>query len=77
MSKNRMNIKDQLNNANDTIQNSEFVGDAVNSIVDNQEMIVITAFRMLTTFVVGLITVITAVFAIPFNMFTTSNKKDF
>ena len=73
----RMNIKDQLNNANDTIQNSEFIGDAVNSIVDNQEMIVITAFRMLTTFVVGLITVITAVVAIPFNMFTTSNKKDF
>ena len=50
-----MNIKDQLNSANDTIQNSEFVGDAVNSIVDNQEMIVITAFRMLTTFVVGIL----------------------
>tara|TARA_R100000458_G_C8137982_1_gene150334 strand:- start:53 stop:277 length:225 start_codon:yes stop_codon:yes gene_type:complete len=72
----RTNIQDQLKQANETINNSEFVGDAVNAIVDNQETIVITAFRMLTTLFVGILTVLTAVVSIPFNMFN-SDKKGF
>ena len=68
-------IQDELNQANQTIKNSEFIGDAVNCVVDNQEQIVITVFRMFTTFVVGLITVITAVVNIPFKIFT--NKEQF
>ena len=72
----RTNIQDQLKQANETNNNSEFVGDAVNAIVDNQEAIVITAFRMLTTLFVGILTVLTAVVSIPFNMFD-SDKKGF
>ena len=72
----RTNIQDQLKQANETNNNSEFVGDAVNAIVDNQEAIVITAFRMLTTLFVGILTVLTAVVSIPFNMFN-SDKKGF
>ena len=71
----RVDIQDELNQANQTIKNSEFIGDAVNCVVDNQEQIVITIFRMFTTFVVGLITVITAVINIPFKIFT--NKEQF
>ena len=71
----RVDIQDELNQANQTIKNSEFIGDAVNCVVDNQEQIVITVFRMFTTFVVGLITVITAVINIPFKIFT--NKEQF
>ena len=71
----RVDIQDELNQANQTIKNSEFIGDAVNCVVDNQEQIVITVFRMFTTFVVGLITVITAVVNIPFKIFT--NKEQF
>ena len=71
----RVDIQDELNQANQTIKNSEFIGDAVNAVVDNQEAIVITVFRMFTTFVVGLITVITAVINIPFKIFT--NKEQF
>ena len=71
----RVDIQDELNQANQTIKNSEFIGDAVNCVVDNQEQIVITVFRMFTTFVVGLITVITAVVNIPFKIFT--NKETF
>ena len=71
----RVDIQDELNQANQTIKNSEFIGDAVNCVVDNQEQIVITVFRMFTTFVVGLITVITAVVNIPFKIF--SNKEQF
>ena len=71
----RVDIQDELNQANQTIKNSEFIGDAVNCVVDNQEQIVITIFRMFTTFVVGLITVITAVVNIPFKIFT--NKEQF
>ena len=71
----RVDIQDELNQANQTIKNSEFIGDAVNCVVDNQEQIVITIFRMFTTFIVGLITVITAVFNIPFKIFT--NKEQF
>ena len=74
-SKSRIDIQEELNSANNTIKNSEFIGDAVNAVVDNQEAIVITIFRMLTTFVVGLITVITAVINIPFKIFT--NKEQF
>ena len=70
----RTNIQDQLKQANETINNSEFVGDAVNAIVDNQETIVITAFRMLTTLFVGILTVLTAVVSIPFNMFNSDKK---
>ena len=54
--KSRIDIQEELNSANNTIKNSEFIGEAVNCVVDNQEAIVITVFRMLTTFVVGLIT---------------------
>ena len=72
---NRVDIQQELNSANETIKNSEFIGDAVNCVVDNQEQIVITIFRMFTTFVVGLITVITAVVNIPFKIFT--NKETF
>ena len=71
----RVDIQQELNSANETIKNSEFIGDAVNCVVDNQEQIVITIFRMFTTFVVGLITVITAVVNIPFKIF--SNKETF
>ena len=71
----RVDIQQELNSANETIKNSEFIGDAVNCVVDNQEAIVITVFRMITTFVVGLITVITAVVNIPFKIFT--NKEQF
>ena len=71
----RVDIQDELNQANQTIKNSEFIGDAVNCVVDNQEQIVITIFRMFTTFVVGLITVITAVINIPFKIF--NNKETF
>ena len=71
----RVDIQDELNQANQTIKNSEFIGEAVSCVVDNQEAIVITAFRMITTFVVGLITVITAVVNIPFKIFT--NKEQF
>ena len=71
----RVDIQDELNQANQTIKNSEFIGDAVNCVVDNQEQIVITVFRMFTTFVVGLITVITAVINIPFKIF--NNKETF
>jgi len=71
----RVDIQDELNQANQTIKNSEFIGEAVSCVVDNQEAIVITAFRMITTFVVGLITVITAVVNIPFKIFT--NKETF
>ena len=70
----RVDIQDELNQANQTIKNSEFIGDAVNCVVDNQEAIVITVFRMLTTFVVGLITVITAVINIPFKLFSEKEK---
>ncbi len=72
---NRVDIQQELNSANETIKNSEFIGEAVSCVVDNQEAIVITAFRMITTFVVGLITVITAVVNIPFKIFT--NKEQF
>lgn len=72
---NRVDIQQELNSANETIKNSEFIGEAVSCVVDNQEAIVITAFRMITTFVVGLITVITAVINIPFKIFT--NKEQF
>ncbi len=72
---NRVDIQQELNSANETIKNSEFIGDAVSAVVDNQEAIVITVFRMLTTFVVGLITVITAVLNIPFKIFT--KKEEF
>ena len=71
----RVDIQQELNSANETIKNSEFIGDAVNCVVDNQEQIVITIFRMFTTFVVGLITVITAVVNIPFKIF--NNKETF
>ena len=71
---NRIDIQEELNSANSTIKNSEFIGDAINSVVDNQEAIVITAFRMITTFVVGLITVITAVINIPFKLFKSEEK---
>ncbi len=71
----RVDIQQELNSANETIKNSEFIGEAVSCVVDNQEAIVITAFRMITTFVVGLITVITAVVNIPFKIFT--NKEQF
>ena len=71
----RVDIQQELNSANETIKNSEFIGHAVSAVVDNQETIVITIFRMLTTFVVGLITVITAVVNIPFKIFT--NKEQF
>ena len=71
----RVDIQQELKSANETIKNSEFIGDAVNCVVDNQEQIVITIFRMFTTFVVGLITVITAVVNIPFKIF--SNKETF
>ena len=71
----RVEIQHELNSANETIKNSEFIGDAVNCVVDNQEQIVITIFRMFTTFVVGLITVITAVVNIPFKIM--SNKETF
>lgn len=71
----RVDIQQELNSANETIKNSEFIGEAVSCVVDNQEAIVITAFRMITTFVVGLITVITAVVNIPFKIFT--NKETF
>ena len=72
---NRVDIQQELNSANETIKNSEFIGEAVSCVVDNQEAIVITVFRMITTFVVGLITVITAVVNIPFKIFT--NKETF
>jgi len=71
----RTNIKQDLNDASETINNSDFVGEAINTVVDHQETIVITVFRMLTTFVVGLITVITAVINIPFKIF--KNKEEF
>ena len=70
----RVDIQDELNQANQTIKNSEFIGDAVSAVVDNQEAIVITVFRMFTTFVVGLITVITAVINIPFKLFSEKEK---
>jgi len=73
--RNRTNIKKELEEANETIRNSEFVGEAINTVVDNQEAIVIIAFRMLTTLVVGLITVITAVLSLPFKLF--KNKEEF
>tara|TARA_R100001594_G_scaffold133250_1_gene173885 strand:+ start:622 stop:858 length:237 start_codon:yes stop_codon:yes gene_type:complete len=73
--KSRIDINEELQQANSTIKNSEFIGEAVNCVVDNQEAIVITVFRMLTTFVVGLITVITAVVNIPFKIM--SNKETF
>ena len=73
--KSRIDINEELQQANSTIKNSEFIGEAVNAVVDNQEAIVITVFRMLTTFVVGLITVITAVVNIPFKIM--SNKEQF
>ena len=73
--KSRIDINEELQQANSTIKNSEFIGEAVNAVVDNQEAIVITVFRMLTTFVVGLITVITAVVNIPFKIM--SNKETF
>ena len=73
--KSRIDINEELQQANSTIKNSEFIGEAVNAVVDNQEAIVITVFRMLTTFVVGLITVITAVINIPFKIM--SNKEQF
>ena len=71
---NRVDIQQELNSANETIKNSEFIGDAVSAVVDNQEAIVITVFRMFTTFVVGLITVITAVINIPFKLFSEKEK---
>ena len=67
--RNRTNIEKELRDANETIRNSEFVGEAISTVVDNQEAIVIIAFRMLTTLVVGLITVITAVLSLPFKLF--------
>jgi len=73
--RNRTNIKKELEEANETIRNSEFVGEAINTVVDNQEAIVIIAFRMLTTLVVGLITVITAVLSLPFKLF--KDKEEF
>ena len=73
--KSRIDINEELQQANSTIKNSEFIGEVVNAVVDNQEAIVITVFRMLTTFVVGLITVITAVINIPFKIM--SNKEQF
>tara|TARA_R100000808_G_scaffold4757_1_gene15090 strand:+ start:1424 stop:1657 length:234 start_codon:yes stop_codon:yes gene_type:complete len=73
--KSRIDINEELQQANSTIKNSEFIGEAVNAVVDNQEAIVITVFRMLTTFVVGLITVITAVLNIPFKIF--KSKEEF
>ena len=71
----RTNIKQDLNDASETINNSDFVGEAINTVVDHQETIVITLFRMLTTLVVGFITVITAVLNIPFKIFT--KKEEF
>ena len=71
----RTNIIQDLNEASETINNSDFVGEAINTVVDHQETIVITLFRMLTTLVVGLITVVTAVINIPFKIFT--KKEEF
>jgi len=71
----RTNIKQDLNDASETINNSDFVGEAINTVVDHQETIVITLFRMLTTLLVGLITVVTAVINIPFKLF--KNKEEF
>ena len=73
--KSRIDINEELQQANSTIKNSDFVGEAIDTVVNNQEAIVITVFRMLTTFVVGLITVITAVINIPFKIF--KNKEEF
>lgn len=73
--KSRIDINEELQQANSTIKNSDFVGEAIDTVVNNQETIVITLFRMLTTFVVGLITVITAVINIPFKLF--KNKEEF
>ena len=71
---NRTNIEKELRDANETIRNSEFVGSAVDAVVENQEAIVIIAFRMLTTLIVGLITVITAVLSLPFKLFNNKEK---
>ena len=66
----RTNIKEELANAQESLNNTEFFGDAVNGIVQNQEAIVITCFKMFTTLFVGCITVIIAVINIPFKYFS-------
>lgn len=73
MKMNKVNIKKQLEEANSNLNNSEFFGDAVNAVVDNQEKIVSTVFKMVTTTVVGLITVLIAVINIPFKLFANDN----
>ena len=73
--KSRIDINEELQQANSTIKNSDFVGEAIDTVVNNQETIVITLFRMLTTLIVGLITVVTAVINIPFKLF--KNKEEF
>ena len=68
--KNRTNIQEELSNAQQSLNNTEFFGDAINGIVENQEAIVVTAFKMFTTLLVGCITVIIAVINIPFKYFS-------